>query len=159
MLTVDTYTAVDNQFVPTQEELCHWACAAYRNDHAAEVALSVLDTDEMQRINFEFRQKNRPTNVLSFPAGESPLQGTTHIGDVILCAEVINREAIEQDKTQEAHWAHMVIHGMLHLQGYDHVDDKEAQIMESLEIVLLKSLNFKNPYLILNHAEEATRRQ
>ena len=96
-------------------------------------------------LNRTWRGIDKPTNVLSFPAGENPLMPEL-LGDVVLCAPVIAREAVEQDKRIDAHWAHMVIHGILHLTGHDHVKPREAKRMESIEIEKLNALKYPNPY-------------
>lgn len=112
----------------------------------AEVALIIVDAKVMQDFNRDYRKIDKSTNVLSFPANLAALDGIKHLGDIIACASVINNEASEQAKSIEAHWAHMMIHGMLHLQNHDHNNDSEALIMETLEINFLKQLGFANPY-------------
>jgi len=100
----------------------------------------------VQELNRDYRGKDKPTNVLSFPF-EAPAGITMPLaGDLVICAPVVEQEAADQNKTLESHWAHMVVHGMLHLQGHDHTDDKEAETMEALEIQLLAQLGFANPY-------------
>lgn len=114
-----------------------------------EVSVRVVDTAEMQALNRQYRDRNRPTNVLSFPAG--PLAGmpdneTGPLGDIVVCAAVVASEAAEQQKPLAEHWAHMLVHGTLHLLGYDHEDDGEAEDMEALEIRILESSGISNPY-------------
>lgn len=136
--------------LPEDSLLQHWVCSVLVHEQlpAAELTLRFVDETEMQHLNAQYRGKNMPTNVLSFPANipddielDAPL-----LGDIILCVPVIEREAQEQDKELFAHWAHMVIHGTLHLLGYDHLDDKDADIMEAKEIHLLQQLHYPNPY-------------
>ena len=97
-------------------------------------------------MNSRFRAKDRPTNVLSFPYERMPGMPVHHVGDLVICAPVVEREAAEQHKAVEAHWAHMVVHGVLHLQGFDHTDDNEAARMEELETDILAALGFPAPY-------------
>lgn len=112
------------------------------------LCIRIVSMEEMQELNHEYRRQNKPTNVLSFPSDLPPeVQAELNeLGDIVICAEVIEREAKEQEKRLEAHWAHMVIHGALHLLGYDHITDKDAATMEKLEIELLNKLGFDNPY-------------
>lgn len=132
------------QKTPGSVLLKRWATAAlpkkFRNP--VEVTIRIVSRKEMTKLNEGYRQKKGPTNVLSFPL-EYPM-----LGDIIICADVVNREAKEQNKTPRAHFAHMVVHGTLHLLGYDHVKDDEAVKMEKLEIKILKSLGFPNPYKV-----------
>ena len=103
----------------------------------------------MQQLNSEFREQDKPTNVLSFPAGEIeglPSDADVPLGDIVVCAEVVRSEAKEQGKTAQAHWAHMVVHGTLHLLGFDHENDSDAARMEGLEIQILTDNGISNPY-------------
>jgi len=133
--------------VPDDADFTRWLEAAIGDERdIAEVSLRIVDADEITALNHQYRGKAYATNVLSFPADlpvelELPL-----LGDIVICAEVVEREASEQHKTAEAHWAHMVVHGALHLLGYDHIEDDEAEIMENREIDILHQLNFPNPY-------------
>lgn len=132
--------------VPEPALLQTWAQAAYLNDVAAVASMLVTTAEEIQQLNKQYRDKDKPTNVLSFPM-ESPEEvGLCLLGDIVLCAKVIKQEAGEQSKSEISHWAHMVVHGMLHLQGYDHIDDDEAEEMEQLEISILNQLGFDDPY-------------
>jgi probable rRNA maturation factor len=101
----------------------------------------------MHELNNKWRGKNRSTNVLSFPMQSPDEVDLKILGDLVMCADVINTEARQQHKPAQAHWAHMVVHGMLHLQGYDHIDEHQADEMEALEIRMLDQLGFDNPYL------------
>src|SRR5690606_1754937 len=112
----------------------------------SEVTIRIVGTEESQALNHQYRGKDKPTNVLSFPF-EAPAGITVPLaGDLVICAPVVEQEAREQNKDAVAHWAHMVVHGMLHLQCYDHIEDNEAEVMEALEIRLLAQLGFANPY-------------
>lgn len=111
-----------------------------------EVTIRIVDESESHELNMTYRGKDRPTNVLSFPF-EAPLEVTLPLlGDLVICRQVVEREAHEQEKMLESHWAHMVVHSSLHLLGYDHILDKEALEMESLETEIMKKLGYLNPY-------------
>ena len=113
-------------------------------DKNAEITIRIVDNDESINLNNIYRKKKYPTNVLSFLVDDE-----VHlIGDIVLCAPVIEKEALEQSKKLEAHYAHLIIHGALHLYGYDHENIKDADIMEAKEIKILTKLGYKNPYLI-----------
>lgn len=132
--------------VPGEDEILHWAGAALAgNGSVGEITIRVIDEEEMQALNYKWRNIDRPTNVLSFPLGGAacPL-----LGDIAVCAPVIKREASRQGKPLNAHWAHSIIHGILHLTGYDHKHDKEAEIMERKETALMEDLGFPDPYTL-----------
>jgi probable rRNA maturation factor len=113
-------------------------------DKNAEITIRIVDNDESINLNNIYRKKKYPTNVLSFLVDDE-----VHlIGDIVLCAPVIEKEALEQSKKLEVHYAHLIIHGALHLYGYDHENKKDADIMEAKEIKILTKLGYKNPYLI-----------
>ena len=115
-----------------------------------DITLRLVDSDESQTLNREYRDKDKPTNVLSFPfdmpEGLPADAMPALLGDIVVCTAVVEREAVEQHKQAEAHWAHMVVHGVLHLLGHDHIDDQDAMQMEALEIDILQGLGFANPY-------------
>ena len=134
--------AVDATGLPTRRVLRKWMRAALRRN--AEVTLRIVAEAEGLALNREYRKRDYATNVLSFVYQDAP-QGLA--GDIVLCAPVIQREAAEQGKPLAAHYAHLVIHGALHLQGYDHEDDSEAEAMEAHEIYILARLGYDNPYL------------
>ena len=132
--------------VPEPELLQSWAAAAYLGETPAVASLLVTTADEVQSLNKQYRNKDKATNVLSFPM-ESPAEiDLCLLGDIVLCAPVIRQEAEQQSRSEVSHWAHMVVHGMLHLQGYDHIDNDDAKQMEKLEIDILAQLGFNNPY-------------
>ncbi len=116
------------------------------NIQQPSLSLRIVDEEEMQALNQQFRNKNQPTNVLSFSCELPPGVELELLGDIVICAPVVVREAQEQSKDQMAHWAHMVIHGCLHLLGYDHIDDADAEVMEALETAILKELAYPAPY-------------
>lgn len=116
-----------------------------------ELTIRVVDKEEIQFLNKTYRHIDKTTNVLSFPYEDFPFNAPAEIqlpllGDLVICHDIVVKEAQQQNKTTEAHWAHMVIHGVLHLKGYDHIEDDEAQIMEALEVSVLKKLNISDPY-------------
>lgn len=141
--------ATDKNLAPKRSQLRKWAIAALNKKIAsAEVTIRVVDENEMTELNSSYRQKSGATNVLSFPftVPEEVEFDIPILGDIVICADVVNREAEEQHKSRDAHWAHMIVHGIFHLLGYDHIIDQEAEIMESLEIQVLKTFGFENPY-------------
>lgn len=146
MLTADINRQMQAKHAPGDQQIRNWAQLAWRGSGNAEVSIVIVDEDAIRELNNSYRGKDSATNVLSFPADLQPIEGSTHLGDIVLCAPVIDREANHQQKNHTAHWAHMIIHGMLHLQNYDHIDDSDAQEMEALEISLLSELAFANPY-------------
>ena len=133
--------------VPSTRLLKDWARAAWRAEaRSADVVVRITGERESRRLNRDYRGKDRPTNVLSFASEPLPGIGDSHVGDLVICAPVVLREAAEQGKSPEAHWAHMVVHGMLHLQGHDHENDADAAAMEALETEILTGLGFPAPY-------------
>lgn len=113
----------------------------------AEVTVRLVDEAESNELNLTYRGKDKPTNVLSFPFEAPPGIALPLLGDLIICRQVVEQEAAEQGKTSEAHWAHMVVHGSLHLLGYDHIEDDAAEEMESLETEIMHGLGYPDPYL------------
>jgi probable rRNA maturation factor len=134
--------AVDETRAPTRSRLRRWAKAALRQDCA--VTLRLVGAAEARRLNRDFRGRDYATNVLTFVYGHEPCTQ----GDIALCAPVVAREAREQHKTADAHWAHLVVHGMLHLQGLDHENAAEAAAMEALETRIVIELGYPDPYRI-----------
>ena len=146
---VDLQIATENiDGLPTEEQIVQWATAAVQPEgDEVEMTVRIVDEAESHELNLTYRGKDRPTNVLSFPFEcpdevELPL-----LGDLVICRQVVEREAAEQEKPLIAHWAHMVVHGSLHLLGYDHIEDDEAEEMESLETQIMQGLDFDDPYL------------
>ena len=145
-IDVDIQFAATGSRLPSAESLSLWARAALSGQQQAELSIRIVDSEESQQLNRDYRGKDKPTNVLSFPAELPDTIDIPLLGDLVICASVVNREAAEQAKTEDAHWAHMVIHGCLHLLGYDHIDNGEAEVMEALEIKILAGLGFADPY-------------
>lgn len=133
--------------IPDATLVQQWAEKACLSKDQLITSVQIVSNDEMRELNNTWRGNNKPTNVLSFPMQSPEEVDLKILGDLALCADVINTEARQQHKSVQAHWAHMVVHGMLHLQGYDHIDDEQADEMEALEIHILKQLGFDNPYL------------
>lgn len=144
-LTVQ-YAVAQRDGLPSRVELKRWAQAALMHD--AEVTIRFVEEDEGRRLNRDYRGKDYATNVLTFAydAAPTPHRAAPLCGDIVLCAPVIAREAIEQGKPLAAHFAHMVVHGLLHLQGYDHAQEGEATAMEAVEGFILRRLGFPDPY-------------
>jgi len=132
--------------VPAAEQVRQWLKAALQADYARlEQTIRVVDEPESCTLNQQFRDRDSATNVLAFPA-DSDLLDYDCLGDLVICAPLVAAEAKAQGKTEDAHWAHLVIHGMLHLQGYDHQTAAQAACMEAMEVEILDTLGYTNPY-------------
>lgn len=145
MLHID-YQIETSQQIPAESDLSLWIKAAAPEITEKEVVVRVVDEAESAELNIFYRGKHGPTNVLSFPFEAPPGAEDGLLGDLLICAPVVAREALEQGKSLDAHWAHIVVHGILHLQGYDHLIEEEAEVMEAKEIEILTGLGFPNPY-------------
>ena len=133
--------------LPGRAQVRRWVASAL--EHSAEITVRIVDADEAQALNTDYRQKDYVPNVLTFEYGEigPDDQGRTMLGgDVVICAPVVEREAREQGKPLKDHYAHMTIHGVLHLQGYDHIEPEEADAMEARETAILERFHIPNPY-------------
>jgi probable rRNA maturation factor len=142
--------AVSRARVPSAISFRRWVEAALRGARrrkAAELSIRVVDLEEGRALNRDYRGKDYATNVLSFPAELPPGVMPALLGDLAICAPVVLREAAEQDKPARDHWAHLTIHGVLHLLGHEHVDDAQAQVMEALETRILAGLGIADPYV------------
>ena len=151
-MDIDIQVASDAGDIPSVDLIRTWvdraAVAAGQRD-AATVSVRIVDEAEMQTLNREYRDQDKVTNVLSFPAGDIdglPPEETGPLGDIVVCAGVVAREAGEQGKALADHWGHMVVHGTLHLLGYDHVSEPDAAAMEGLEREILTGLGIADPY-------------
>ena len=140
-LALDVQIASDFPGIPDRKLFRRWAKHALRID--AEIALRLVDEAEGRALNREYRGRDYATNVLTFPLTEEPWL----MGDIIICAPVVAKEAAEQGKSLEAHFAHLTIHGVLHLHGYDHETEAEAELMEFLETDIIQRLGYPDPYL------------
>jgi probable rRNA maturation factor len=147
MIDLDLQIASDASGLPAEDDFRRWVEAALAGRRGeAELTVRVVDEAESAELNGTYRHKQGPTNVLSFPFAAPPGVALPLLGDIVICAPVVAREAAEQGKAAAAHWAHMTVHGCLHLLGYDHIDPAEAEIMESLERDVLSGLGYADPY-------------
>jgi probable rRNA maturation factor len=139
---------VDSQGLPTEADFQRWLEAVLPQfQEIAEVTIRLVDEVESHELNLTYRGKDKSTNVLSFPF-EAPLEiELPLLGDLIICRQVVEQEALKQEKALLAHWAHMVVHGSLHLLGYDHIVDDEAEEMESIETEIMQNLGYPDPYI------------
>ncbi|PXV77224.1 rRNA maturation RNase YbeY [Nitrosomonas eutropha] len=134
--------AADKTNIPGRQLFRKWVGAALNKP--AEIVIRIVGMQEGEVLNRKFRGKDSATNVLTFVYSDDvPL-----LGDIVLCAPVISREAEQQNKDLVAHYAHLIVHGVLHLQGYDHISDEDAVVMESLETKIITRLNYPDPYVI-----------
>ncbi|MFA0556610.1 rRNA maturation RNase YbeY [Vibrio sp. 10N.222.55.A1] len=149
-IELDLQIAVENeQGLPTEQDIQLWLDKTISQfQENAELTVRIVDTQESHQLNHEYRGKDKPTNVLSFPFEAPPGIELDLLGDLIICRQVVEKEAEEQSKPLLAHWAHMVVHGSLHLLGYDHIEDDEAEEMESLETEIMQSMGFEDPYIL-----------
>ena len=149
-IELDLQLAVENeQGLPTEQDIQLWLDKTIPQfQENAELTVRIVDTEESHQLNHEYRGKDKPTNVLSFPFEAPPGIELDLLGDLIICRQVVEKEAEEQSKPLLAHWAHMVVHGSLHLLGYDHIEDDEAEEMESLETEIMQTMGFEDPYIL-----------
>lgn len=148
-LHLDLQIAMDTSgySLPSENDIREWVSSVLNSRMpCAEVTVRIVDEVESEQLNQQYRHKEGSTNVLSFPFETAVPMDVPLLGDIVICAPVVAREAVEQHKPLTSHWAHMLIHGTLHLLGYDHHDDDEAEEMEQQEIQLMQQLGFSNPY-------------
>ena len=139
-LNLSVQYACHREGLPLRADFVRWARAALEG--GGQVTIRLVDADEGQELNREYRNKDYATNVLSFPYEYEPVI----MGDLVICPSVVAREATEQNKPPEAHYAHLTVHGMLHLQGWDHEEEAEAEAMEAEETRILATLGYPDPY-------------
>jgi probable rRNA maturation factor len=146
---LDLQLAVEDESqLPSKLEFQSWldqTISQFQPD--AELTVRIVDSKESHQLNFDYRGKDKPTNVLSFPFEAPPGVEINLLGDLVICKQVVEDEAIQQHKPLLAHWAHMIVHGSLHLLGYDHIQDDEAEEMESIETEIMQSMGFEDPYI------------
>ncbi len=144
---VDVQIATNDENIPANEDFQNWIAAALPKDKIeSEITVRIVGIQESQELNLRYRNQDKPTNILSFPNEATVTVDPPLLGDLVICAPVIEEEAREQEKTTRAHWAHIVVHGTLHLLGYDHQDEVDASKMEALETKIVKLLGFPPPY-------------
>ena len=149
-LSMQVQYASDAENLPTAAEFKKWARKALRVD--SEIALRIVDEAEGRELNKAYRGKDYATNVLTFPLTEEPYL----MGDIVICAPVVASEAASQNKALKAHFAHLTVHGVLHLHGYDHEIEAQAELMESIETEIVMKLGYPDPYLADNSLSENT---
>lgn len=146
---IDIQIATDAQISITEGQITDWAMHTLKSEiNGGEITIRITDQDEITQLNHAYRKKNQATNVLSFPANipknidlDTPL-----LGDIIICLDVIIQEAQDLNKSLESHFAHMIVHGILHLLGYDHIEPTDAEIMQAKEIKIIHAIGYSNPY-------------
>jgi probable rRNA maturation factor len=147
-VTIDLQNASGIRQVPLRRQFKHWAMTALQHiDPAAgslTLSIRLVDEAESAELNGHYRGKHYATNILSFPA--DPALSDRLLGDLAICSQVVQREAAEQGKSPDRHWTHLVVHGVLHLCGYDHEEEAEAEAMEALEVQILATLGIDDPY-------------
>lgn len=144
---VEIQLVTETKSIPSNADIDRWSRYALKCVSATGgIVVRLVDRDESQTLNSHYRNKDNPTNVLSFPFDAPPGIAINHLGDLVICAPVVEQEAKEQGKSLSSHWAHMIVHGVLHLAGFDHIEEDQAKAMEELEIEILKELGFENPY-------------
>lgn len=137
--------------VPSVAKIEKWMLQALKqiqHSHSVELSIRALSLAESNRLNLHYRNIDKATNVLSFPSELPDFIDSNHIGDIAICAEILEIEAAEQNKSVESHWAHLCVHGLLHLLGYDHITEQDAAKMEAIEIATLLALSIDDPYQV-----------
>jgi len=159
-LEIELQNPYHYQGIPAIEQLNQWANAALQADNnrhngRCTLVIRIVDQAEGLQLNRDYRMKEKATNILSFPFEAPPAEwgaeldkefNLPHLGDLVICEPVLRQEAMQYNKSLQQHWAHLLVHGTLHLQGFDHISDEDAIIMETLEISILGKLGFANPY-------------
>jgi len=144
---IDIQIACSNNNIPAKTKFIAWiACCLPENKLNNEISLRLVNKAEMHSLNLQYRGKDKPTNVLSFCCDLAQEVEPPLLGDIVICADIVEEEARQFGKTLEDHWAHLTVHGTLHLLGHDHMEDQEAEIMENLEKKILVGLGYQTPY-------------
>jgi probable rRNA maturation factor len=144
---IEIQAVFESKGQPDQQQIQLWVDTALSDfDQDTEIVVRIVDEPESAELNEQYRHKSGPTNILSFPVDLPEGIELNLLGDLVICAPVLEKEALEQGKLLAHHWAHIIVHGVLHLLGYDHVDETEAELMENKEIAILNKLNINNPY-------------
>ena len=144
--SVDLQNDAGFEQVPAPAQFEHWVTASLQDSYAQlEQTICIVDIAQSRELNLRYRGKDKATNVLAF-AADHELLDYDCLGDLVICAPVVQAEALEQGKPLDAHWAHLVVHGMLHLQGFDHQTTSQAEQMEAREVEILGALGYTNPY-------------
>jgi len=148
-MSIEVQCETNNEHCPSTRDIQAWITATLKKiKKSGTLSIMVIDEKEMQALNFKYRKKDKPTNVLSFPC-HLPIELKGDIlGDIVVCAPIVEMEAQSQQKPLINHWAHMIVHGVLHLLGYDHEKEEDAKMMEQHEIDILADLGFSNPYQV-----------
>lgn len=147
MVSVEVQYAETGMDAPSEERFQQWSAIIPADcDTPQDACIRIVTEDEIAELNARFRQKDGSTNVLAFAAEIPAGVELNFLGDIVICAPIVIKQAQDQGKSVESHWAHMTLHGILHLQGYDHIDSQDAEIMESLEVQLMAKLGYANPY-------------
>ena len=147
MNVVEIQSVSQSGQLPSQEQFQYWTDSVLSNStQDSEIVIRIIDESEMIQFNEQYRGKKGATNILSFPFDVPDGIASNLLGDLLVCAPIVEKEAQLQHKKIEHHWAHLVVHGLLHLLGYDHIENEEAEKMEALEIKILKKIKIKNPY-------------
>ncbi len=148
MNEIEVQTIFESAGQPDQQHIQLWVDAALDGyDQDTEIVVRIVDEQESAELNEQYRHKSGPTNILSFPVDLPEGIELDLLGDLVICAPVLEKEALEQGKLLAHHWAHIIVHGVLHLLGYDHIDETQAELMENKEIVILNKLQINNPYI------------
>jgi len=146
-ILIDIQRADTSEKIPSDASINRWVESALdNNDDSVELSIRVVGEQESAALNLQYRGKSGATNVLSFPFSAVTPEPLPMLGDLVVCAPIVTLEAQQQHKALEAHWAHMIVHGVLHLLGYDHENDNHARVMEILETEILLGLNYPAPY-------------
>jgi probable rRNA maturation factor len=151
-MSVDVQIATDAAGIPSRTVIRNWVQRAVDvtdSGRDVDVSVRIVDEEEMRALNRNYRDQDKSTNVLAFPAGDAgfvPPGERPLLGDIVVCADIVAREADEQGKPLDHHWGHMLVHGTLHLLGHDHISEREAEAMEALERRVLASLGIADPY-------------